>query len=147
MGSEDAYSEWILEGRDPVWREAWEERLTQSERDEIDRAIAEGRGPLETRLAPFVVGAARRKKRGGRWMALLGLHNLAVGSLFLYFNCRNFGGAEHQTVFCLLWIVIVGTLLTLVPLGWQRGAARAKAAESASLAIFQQGPGSQESGD
>ena len=136
MGSRDAYSEWILDGRDPVWREAWEEHLSQADREEVDRSLLEGRAPEESRLAPFVIGAARKKLRGGRWMALSGLLTLTVGSLMLYFNCLNFGRAGHNTVLCLIWIAIVGTLLTVVPLGWRKGVARAKAAESASLALL-----------
>ena len=59
----------VLEGRNPWWREAWE-NLPASDQDAVKQAWRYGRRVSNDRLLPFIYGLMARERRLSRWMCL-----------------------------------------------------------------------------
>ena len=76
----------VFEGRDPAWREWWEERLDQRSRTRVEDAVKTGRRPDDPDLEPFVYGLISRKRRRLRWRVLQLLILLPLSAWWAYFN-------------------------------------------------------------
>ena len=59
----------VLRGRNPWWREAWDE-LAPSDRRAIQEAMRQGMRVPEDRLLPFVYGYMAIERRSLRWVWL-----------------------------------------------------------------------------
>ena len=94
----------VLAGRDPAWREAWEDRLTHKQRREIRRAVIRGRRLGDEELMPYLVGLLARERRRLRWKAL---PLLGIASLWLLAGAL----AKSSGV---RWFVVVAGVLFVV---------------------------------
>jgi hypothetical protein len=65
----------VLAGRNPAWREVWDDQLTDSERRDLRRAVMRGGHLDDEELMPFLVGLLARERRSLRWkpLPLLGI--------------------------------------------------------------------------
>lgn len=54
----------VFEGRDPAWREWWEERLDAADRMQVEHAVRNATRVSDPRLEPFVWGLIAWSKRG-----------------------------------------------------------------------------------
>lgn len=68
----------VFEGRDPAWREWWEERLDHDDRVRVENAVKDGTRVSDPRLEPFVYGLIARSRRG-LW-AKVALNVVLVGT-------------------------------------------------------------------
>src|SRR6266511_4959646 len=68
----------VLIGRDPAWKEAWEEHLTDEERREVRRAVTRGRTLDNAELAPYLMGLLAREQRNLRWKVVLWIGMFAL---------------------------------------------------------------------
>lgn len=102
----------VLEGRNPWWKEAWEEQLTDTQRREVRRAIWRGRRVDDPRLLPFVYGSLAQARRALRWQVLLFLPPYAVLlGVWLYLAC--FDGSVS---YCTFWSVLAVVWVLAVPI-------------------------------
>ena len=57
----------VFAGRDPAWREAWEDDLDVDQRQQVVNALRTGARVQDERLGPFVYGLIARRRRQNRW--------------------------------------------------------------------------------
>jgi hypothetical protein len=117
----------VLEGRNPWWKEAWEEALTPAERREVRRAIWQGRRVEDPRLLPFVYGSLAQTRRAFRsWVVLALPLSAAMIGLWFYLACFD-GSVSYCTfwsVLAVVWVIVVPIAL-LIRLRQLRRAERA----------------------
>lgn len=54
----------VFEGRNPAWREWWENKLDEGARKHVEDAVRNGTGINDPNLEPFVYGMIARERRG-----------------------------------------------------------------------------------
>ena len=54
----------VFEGRNPAWREWWENKLDEGARTQVEDAVRKGTGINDPSLEPFVYGLIARARRG-----------------------------------------------------------------------------------
>jgi hypothetical protein len=118
----------VLQGRNPWWREAWEE-LDPRDRKAVNEAISRGKRVPDERLLPFVYGLLAISRRRLRWVWLQVLNIELLASIWIYFTClrpSSVGG------FC--WLVAIAVLgLAALPTRLALGRRRLGRAEAANL--------------
>jgi hypothetical protein len=57
----------VFAGRDPAWRQAWEELLDAESRKRVEDAIKNDDKLDEPTLEPFVYGLIARRRKRHRW--------------------------------------------------------------------------------
>lgn len=110
--SEGAIHPEVLNGRNPWWREAWEE-LSPEERESIKRAFRSGERVPDGGL-PFAYGLLAIERRRLRWMPLQLLWVEALVGVWIYFHC-----VRARSFWCWMFIAIAvlgvaGTIYTFV---------------------------------
>lgn len=103
---------WVVEGRDPDWRIAWEEYLSAEARRRVETAVRAGRGIEDDDLRMYALGLARRSRRRERWMILLVPFHLALTGVWAYFACVLHALGSLP---CWFWISTAVLWLTVVP--------------------------------
>ena len=68
----------VFAGRDPQWREAWEERLDAEGRRRVTGALKDGSRLDDPVLEPYLYGLIARRRRQLRWRVLQGVFTLAI---------------------------------------------------------------------
>lgn len=103
-----------MEGRNPWWREAWEE-LPAADREAVKRAWKQGTRVPDDRLLPFIYGliAIERRRRRWAWLGWLSLGLLA--GLWTYLTCVRVPSAFCwvYTAIDIVWIAALPTRLVL----------------------------------
>jgi hypothetical protein len=97
----------VLEGRDPAWREWWEERLDQASRTRVENAVKYGKPLKEPSLQPFVYGLIARKKRRLRWKIPQLVFLVALSMWWAY--------STRIPFFRLFFVVLLILEFTLIP--------------------------------
>jgi hypothetical protein len=111
----------VLQGRNPDWKMGWEEGLSPEDRQEVKRAVRQGRRLSDSRLAPFVFGMAAKWRRSLWFVPVLGLINLVFVTIQVYFNCLVHHASLFVTASCVFFVLIgVGWLVAVPVATWHR---------------------------
>jgi hypothetical protein len=74
----------VFAGRDPAWREAWEEDLDVAQRQQVVNALRAGVRVQDEQLEPFVYGLVARRRRQNRWRLVQIVVALWISGLWIY---------------------------------------------------------------
>src|ERR671919_1390079 len=103
----------VLLGRSPVWRQLWDERLTEEHRREISRAARRGEDLQDPFHAALAAGWAHRRKRAIQLNLTLFPLTLALIAAQIWGNCL---GERGGAVFCAVFIAIAVLAMGVVPI-------------------------------
>jgi hypothetical protein len=95
----------VFVGRNPAWKEAWEEILSQGQRRQVRRAVMRGRSLDDSELAPFVMGLLAREKRSLRWKPVV---LIAMSILWLFAGVVSRSSFNRWFYLCLATVVAIG---------------------------------------
>lgn len=119
----------VLEGRNPWWREAWE-NLTPSQRTAVADAMNLGRRVPSDDLLPFVYGLMAIEGRRLRWVWPYAVLLLAINTVWIYFTCFRHPAPGWQ---CGMFVATGLLALIAAPLRIAWGRRRLRNAEQANL--------------
>lgn len=120
----------IASGRDPAWREAWEERLDEPSRAMLLDALKNGAAVRDPNLAPYVAGLIARKRRALRSSTALSVV-VTLGTLFWVYATA----VRRPSPLAVFWVAMFLLCITLLPLRlWsaRRALAKCELAQAAS---------------
>jgi hypothetical protein len=119
----------VFTGRNPWWREAWED-LPPSDSKAVKDAMRRGTRVPEDRLLPFVYGLIAIERRTLRWVWLQVVLVEAMAGFWVYVHCFRPSGS---TGFCWFFVLIMVLGVAALPLRLALGGRRLRRAESANL--------------
>jgi hypothetical protein len=95
----------VIEGRDPAWREWWEEHLDDTDRTRVESAVKDATRVSDPRLEPFVYGLIARSRRRLWLNVVLNVALVVTTGVQASLNPRWHG----------FWVAMLLTALTAVP--------------------------------
>jgi hypothetical protein len=105
----------VFVGRDPQWREAWEERLDAEGRRRVRAAVTDGSRLDDAVLEPYVYGLIARRRRQLRWRVLQGVFTLAIVSAWVVATT-----VIRPSLWSWFYIPLLVACLTVLPLALLR---------------------------
>ena len=119
----------VFAGRDPAWREAWEDGLDLPDREQIVKAVRVGARVADPELEPFVYGLIARRRRQNRWRLVQALVALSISGSWAYMTT-----VVRPSAIKWFWIVSFAIALVAIPVLIRAEARRLDKAESAQQA-------------
>lgn len=101
----------VFVGRNPAWKEAWEEDLTDDQRRQVRRAVVRGRRLDDPKLAPYLSGLLAQALRSLRWSAVL---LIAMFSMWLTVGIVSKSSFGHWYGFGLASVISIGGAVSLL---------------------------------
>jgi hypothetical protein len=126
----------VLQGRNPDWKIGWEEGLSAEDRQEVKRAVRQGRRVTDSRLAPFAFGMAAKWRRSLWFIPVLGLLNLSFLSLQVYINCLSHHHGPFVAASCVFFVLLVVAWVVAVPAAIWHRRRRLRQAEEANRQLL-----------
>lgn len=102
----------VASGRDPAWREAWEERLDDTSRRLVRDAVKNGTAVQDPDLVPFVTGLVARKRRSLRSSTGLWAASTLATVFWVYATTLR----RPSTLFAVFWLAMLIVCVTVIPL-------------------------------
>ena len=119
----------VFAGRDPAWREAWEDGLDLPDREQIVKAVRVAARVVDPELEPFVYGLIARRRRQNRWRLVQALVALSISGSWAYMTT-----VVRPSAIKWFWIVSFAIALVAIPVLIRAEARRLDKAESAQQA-------------
>jgi hypothetical protein len=116
----------VLAGRDPAWREAWEDDLDVDQRQRVVHALRTGVRMQDEQLEPFVYGLIARRRRQNRWRLIQIVVALWISGFWTYVTT-----VVHPSAAKWFWIASFMVALVAMPVLVRAEAKRLDRAEAA----------------
>ena len=100
----------VFAGRDPAWREAWEELLDTESRKRVEDVIKNGDRLGDPALEPFVYGLIARRRRRHRWRIVQAALMFVIAGVWVVATT-----VVRPSPLGWFWIALLVVVVTVVP--------------------------------